>query len=112
MATVKFQKPKKQKSYRVPLVASALAVGAVIGVSLPDSSVDFATDFATDKVTAIGLNPNCQIKGNVSINSGERIYHVPGQEFYLETNISPQYGERYFCTEGEARRAGWRKARR
>ena len=54
----------------------------------------------------------CNIKGNVSINSGERIYHVPGQEFYTQTNIDPQYGERWFCSEVEARAAGWRKARR
>ncbi|MGX5830110.1 sunset domain-containing protein [Mesorhizobium sp. 43Arga] len=54
----------------------------------------------------------CTIKGNISINTGERIYHVPGQEHYWETRISPQYGERWFCTEEEARAAGWRKARR
>nr|WP_276315546.1 hypothetical protein [Mesorhizobium jarvisii] len=54
----------------------------------------------------------CNIKGNISINTGEHIYHVPGQEHYWETKISPQYGERWFCTEEEARAAGWRKARR
>lgn len=52
----------------------------------------------------------CNIKGNVSINSGERIYHVPGQYYYEATKISPQYGERWFCSEQEARAAGWRKA--
>lgn len=52
----------------------------------------------------------CTIKDNVSVNSGERIYHVPGQKFYAETKISPQYGERWFCSEAEARAAGWRKA--
>ncbi|MER9302916.1 hypothetical protein [Mesorhizobium sp. M0496] len=55
---------------------------------------------------------SCEIKGNISINTGERIYHVPGQEHYSETKISPQYGERWFCSESEARAAGWRKARR
>ncbi|WP_417426655.1 hypothetical protein [Hoeflea sp.] len=53
----------------------------------------------------------CRIKGNVSINSGERIYHVPGQKFYNATKISSLFGERWFCTESEARSAGWRKAR-
>ena len=52
----------------------------------------------------------CNIKGNVSFNSGERIYHVPGQHYYAETRIDGRYGERYFCSEGEARSAGWRKA--
>ncbi|WP_260694200.1 hypothetical protein [Rhizobium leguminosarum] len=54
----------------------------------------------------------CTIKGNVSIGSHERIYHLPGQEYYEKTNISPQYGERWFCSEAEARAAGWRRARR
>ena len=54
----------------------------------------------------------CVIKGNISINTGERIYHVPGQKFYSPTKISPQYGERWFCSEAEARAAGWRKAMR
>ncbi len=57
------------------------------------------------------VSPSCRIKGNVSINSGERIYHVPGQLFYEETKISQQYGERWFCSEADARAAGWRRAR-
>jgi endonuclease YncB( thermonuclease family) len=57
------------------------------------------------------VNSNCTIKGNVSLSSGERIYHVPGQEFYSKTRISPTKGERWFCSEAEARAAGWRKAR-
>mgnify|MGYP001390893306 CR=1 FL=1 len=52
----------------------------------------------------------CDIKGNIGFESGERIYHVPGQEFYDETIINPSYGERWFCTEEEAEANGWRKA--
>ena len=52
----------------------------------------------------------CEIKGNISVETGEKIYHIPGQEWYNETNISPEYGERWFCTEEEARANGWRKA--
>jgi len=54
---------------------------------------------------------NCNIKGNVSI-SGELIYHVPGQAYYDATRVDPLVGERWFCSEAEARSAGWRKARR
>jgi hypothetical protein len=54
----------------------------------------------------------CNIKGNISINSGERIYHVPGQEYYDETRITTSKGERWFCSEQEARAAGWRRAKR
>lgn len=53
---------------------------------------------------------SCLIKGNVS-SRGERIYHVPGQEYYEATRISPRKGERWFCSEAEARAAGWRRAR-
>lgn len=54
---------------------------------------------------------NCTIKGNISQN-GDRIYHVPGGEFYEQTVISRGRGERLFCTEQEARAAGWRRSRR
>ena len=53
----------------------------------------------------------CRIKGNIS-SKGVRIYHLPGQAWYDKTRISPGKGERWFCSEAEARRAGWRKARR
>ncbi|WP_444965422.1 sunset domain-containing protein [Rhizobium leguminosarum] len=52
----------------------------------------------------------CNIKGNVTIGSRERIYHMPGQEYYDETRISPRSGGRWFCSEAEARAAGWRRA--
>lgn len=54
---------------------------------------------------------NCRIKGNVS-RDGERIYHLPGGQYYNRTRIDPSKGERWFCTEGEARTAGWRRSRR
>jgi hypothetical protein len=54
---------------------------------------------------------SCVIKGNVSYNTGERIYHVPGQEYYQATIITESKGERWFCTEAQARAAGWRKSR-
>ena len=54
---------------------------------------------------------DCDIKGNISFNSGEKIYHVPGQNFYSETQINPNKGERWFCSEAEARANGWRKAK-
>lgn len=55
--------------------------------------------------------PGCDIKGNIS-SKGEKIYHVPGQEYYDETVITPSKGERWFCTELEALNNGWRKSKR
>ena len=51
----------------------------------------------------------CNIKGNISQN-GDRIYHVPGQKWYSRTRIDISSGERWFCTEEEARAAGWRRS--
>jgi endonuclease YncB( thermonuclease family) len=52
----------------------------------------------------------CPIKGNISDNG--RIYHRPGQAHYARTRIATSRGERWFCSEAEARAAGWRPARR
>ena len=53
----------------------------------------------------------CSVKGNISFETGERIYHVPGQTYYSATRIDWLNGERWFCSEKAARAAGWRKAR-
>jgi endonuclease YncB( thermonuclease family) len=53
----------------------------------------------------------CMIKGNVSAK-GSRIYHMPGQRDYATTVITPAKGESYFCSEAEARAAGFRAAKR
>jgi micrococcal nuclease len=52
------------------------------------------------------------IKGNISTNSGEKIYHLPGGGFYEQTVIDEAAGERWFCTESEAIAAGWRLSQR
>jgi endonuclease YncB( thermonuclease family) len=52
----------------------------------------------------------CTIKGNISENG--KIYHLPSQHYYGRTRISPANGERWFCSEDEARAAGWRRAKR
>jgi len=51
------------------------------------------------------LPAECLIKGNVSASG--RIYHVPGSRDYDKVVINPAKGERYFCSEEEARACGW-----
>jgi len=58
----------------------------------------------------IHRKPACYIKGNISRN-GKMLYHLPGTEWYDATRINPARGERFFCTEDEARAAGWRKSK-
>ena len=60
--------------------------------------------------SAFAQSGECNIKGNVS-TQGERIYHVPGQKYYDDTRISASHGERWFCSEEEARAAGWRRSK-
>lgn len=62
-------------------------------------------------VMQVQIAAACKIKGNISQNTGEHIYHVPGQRYYSKTRIMPEYGERWFCSEAEARAAGWRKSK-
>ncbi len=62
-------------------------------------------------ITDVASSGSCNIKGNISAK-GERIYHVPGQQHYAKTKISPRKGERWFCSEAEAVAAGWRASRR
>ncbi|MGB7485768.1 MAG: cold shock domain-containing protein [Phormidesmis sp.] len=61
---------------------------------------------------ASATQSECSIKGNISINSGKKLYHLPGMEDYDSTNIEPVHGERWFCTETEASASGWQKAPR
>jgi len=67
-------------------------------------------DAAAPSATGAAHPPGCDIKGNLSMK-GARIYHLPGSEHYAETRINPSKGERWFCSEDEARAAGWRAAR-
>ena len=53
----------------------------------------------------------CDIKANISFTTGERIYHLPGDEFYNQTVVEPEKGERWFCNVNSAKKLGWRHAK-
>ncbi|MBL4674548.1 MAG: thermonuclease family protein [Arenicella sp.] len=69
---------------------------------------------ASDQLSAINqtaANTACNIKGNISTSG--RIYHTPwGSRSYTKTRINVSAGERWFCSEDEAEKAGWRAAKR
>jgi endonuclease YncB( thermonuclease family) len=53
--------------------------------------------------------PNgCAIKGNVTAHG--HIYHMPWSPWYGKVKVDAAKGERWFCSEAEAREAGWRPA--
>lgn len=59
---------------------------------------------------SVSDDANCddpQIKGNLTTYNGEKIYHIPGGQFYDVTNA-----EEMFCTEEDAEAAGYRESLR
>jgi micrococcal nuclease len=50
-------------------------------------------------------NPKCPIKGNV--NDSDRVYHYPGCKLYNSTLVQLHLGDKWFCTENEALKAGF-----
>lgn len=85
-------------------------LGIVVMVVVIALNVDRCTPLTDLWRSSTDSGPGgCRIKGNISLN-GERIYHVPGGEWYDETRIDRIKGERWFCSEDEARKAGWRRA--
>ena len=100
------QRQFHRKQQHGSLLASvAAAPGVVLGLI----AVSAAGIMSADDLL-LSLSDTAQAC-NINIETGERIFHVPGQEYYSATKISPQYGERWFCSEAEAWAAGWRKAR-
>ena len=63
-----------------------------------------------DEVCDFSGTTQAVIKGNIS-SGDEKIYHVPGQQSYAETQINEARGERWFCAEADAVAAGWRKSK-
>jgi len=61
------------------------------------------------ETTTNNNSPGCRIKGNVG-SKGDRIYHMPGGRWCSRTVITISKGERWFCSEDEAKAAGWRRA--
>jgi endonuclease YncB( thermonuclease family) len=85
-----------------------------------DESVDACIAALGKRATAGATSPaapmsdespwdDCDIKGN--IGDAGKIYHLPGTSSYQRTKIDESKGERWFCTEEEAKSFGWRAPR-
>jgi len=53
---------------------------------------------------------NCLIKGNHRRDKGTKIYHTPDCYNYSKIVINEEKGDHWFCTEEEARQAGFIKS--
>ena len=93
-------------------IIAALVGGSIVALVGRELAASSSGSAFTSFGAAASLTPpvSCDIKGNVGA-SGERIFHVPGQRYYSRTIVSTSKGERWFCSEQEARVAGWRKAK-
>lgn len=50
----------------------------------------------------------CNIKGNT--RHGDKVYHLPHCKNYKQVIIDEAFGDRWFCSEEEAQKEGFRKA--
>ncbi len=55
-------------------------------------------------------NPDCVIKGNISEHGYGKTYFPPGCANYKRVKVDLEKGDMYFCTEEEAKEAGFKKA--
>ena len=56
-------------------------------------------------------NPECKIKGNISVNDEGKFYHFPGCGRYKDVSIELYRGDEWFCSEKEAEKAGFVKSK-
>ncbi|TVP72036.1 MAG: thermonuclease family protein [Rhodobacteraceae bacterium] len=104
---------RAQGSEAAYLAAERVAIAAEAGVYRgplnPAAGFCNIDQPARDRVQVSDAPGGCVIKGNVSANG--RIYHMPGQRDYDRVTMrNPE--TRWFCSEAEARAAGWRRAQR
>jgi len=56
-------------------------------------------------------NPKCLIKGNISrADNNKKTYHFPGCSGYQQVMVEKDFGESWFCSEKEAKEAGYEKS--
>ena len=99
----------KQKLKKSSLLETVIGIGILAVIVL--ITMQFSRSRSPSLVTAI-TKPGCTIKGNISIDTGNKVYHLPGMEDYESTVVNLASGEKWFCTESEAFSNGWRKAPR
>lgn len=59
------------------------------------------------KVNPTPPSKNCTIKGNIDQDTGERLYHLMTCRHYSQIVLDLDIGERFFCSEKEAKNAGF-----
>ncbi|MBN9505387.1 MAG: thermonuclease family protein [Altererythrobacter sp.] len=86
-------------------------IGVWIGTITPPWEWRAAREAERRRASAAPPDRRCPFKGNINAD-GRRIVHAPGQRDYAAVRIDMSRGERWFCSLGDAQRAGWRPAAR
>lgn len=55
------------------------------------------------------LHSGCVIKGKKNNGEKKALYYTPLDGGYADIAIDPSNGDRYFCSDDAARKAGWRR---
>lgn len=107
-------KTKSKSTLQIFSSVFGLVAFGVLAISSNRSSFNNATPQKLANPTAAksSVDTGCNIKGNISVSSGDKFYHLQGMPEYEITQIDISKGERYFCSESEAIASGWRKAPR
>jgi micrococcal nuclease len=80
-----------------------------------DKANDFARKnklgiFSPECYQEIAPNPKCSIKGNIIQHTNAKEYILPSCNMYTSSVIEKYKGEEWFCTESEAKKAGFVKS--
>ncbi len=84
--------------------AKSLRAGVWQGAAMPAWEFRHRPDLTAEAAAPKG----CLIKGNVSKKG--QIYHTQASAWYGKVKVDESRGERWFCSEDEAKEAGWRAA--
>jgi len=66
--------------------------------------------FSEECSPTVPIKKNCGIKGQISHDLNKYIYMLPGCRDYDQTKVERYRGEDWFCTENEAKAAGFVKS--
>lgn len=100
----KTQPPTEELPAPLPITTSSMGISED-----PSNSQPAPTSIPVNNNDGyVPPNQSCVIKGNIN-SKKKKLYHLPGCPSYNQTKIN-KTGERWFCTEEEAKAAGWTKA--
>lgn len=91
-----------------PAYRDAQAYAEDAGIGLWRGRFDLPWDWRERQGAGAQDDADCLIKGTID-PAGQQLYYVPTDADYGTITLDPERGERPFCADEEASRAGWRR---